>query len=48
MIRFLSYVYWVASLDKGPVKLIKQEKIAQSFLQPVSNESHVIILSLPM
>ena len=31
----------------GPVKLIKQVKIAHSFLQFVSNQFHVIILSLP-
>ena len=35
-------------LAKGPVKLIKQVKIAHSFLQPVFNQLHVIILSLPM
>ena len=33
---------------KGPVKLIKRVKIAHSFLQFVSNQFHVIILSLPM
>ena len=33
---------------KGPVKLIKRMKIAHSFLQPVSNQFQVIILSLPM
>ena len=33
---------------KGPVKLIKQVKIAHSFLQSVSDQFHVIILSLPM
>ena len=33
---------------KGPVKLIKRLKIAHSFLQSVSNQFHVIILSLPM
>ena len=33
---------------KGPVKLIKQVKIAHSFLQSVSNQFHDIILSLPM
>ena len=32
----------------GPVKLTKREKIAHSFLQSVSNQFHVIILSLPM
>ena len=34
--------------SKGPVKLIKRVKIAHSFLQFVSNQFHVIILSLPM
>ena len=33
---------------KGPVKLIKPVNIADSFLQSVSNQFHVIILSLPM
>ena len=33
---------------KGPVKLIKRVKIAHSFLQSVSNQFQVIILSLPM
>ena len=33
---------------KGPVKLIKRVKIAYSFLRSVSNQFHVIILSLPM
>ena len=35
-------------IPKGPVKPIKQVKIAHSFLQSVSNQFHVIILSLPM
>ena len=35
-------------LGKGPVKLIQRVKIAQSFLQSVSNLFHFIILSLPM
>ena len=34
--------------QKGPVKLIKRVKIAHSFLQSVSGQFHVIILSLPM
>ena len=38
----------VSADNKGPVKLIKQVKIAHSFLQSVSNQFHVIILSLPM
>ena len=33
---------------KGPVKLIKRVKIAHSFLQSVSDQFHVSILSLPM
>ena len=33
---------------KGPVKLIKRVKIAHSFLQSVSDQFQVIILSLPM
>ena len=35
-------------MKKGPVELIKRVKIAHSFLQPVSNQFHVIILSLPV
>ena len=35
-------------LAKGPVKPIQGVKIAHSFLQPVSNQFHFIILSLPM
>ena len=31
---------------KEPVKLVKRVKIAHAFLQSVSNEFHVIILSL--
>ena len=38
----------LAAVDKGPVKLIKRVKIADSFLQSVSDQFHVIILSLPM
>ena len=34
--------------QKGPVKLIKWVKIAHSFLQFVSDQFHIIILSLPM
>ena len=33
---------------KGLVKLIKRVKIGHSFLQSVSDQFHVIILSLPM
>ena len=34
--------------DKGPVKLIERVKIAHSFLQSVSNQFHIIILSMPI
>ena len=34
--------------NRGPVRIIKQVKIANSFLQSVSNQFHVIILSLPI
>ena len=34
--------------NKGPVKLIKRVQIAHSFLQSVSNQFHVIILSFAM
>ena len=42
------YCFIIKIFDKGPVKLIKRVKIAHSFLQYVSNQFHVIILSLPM
>ena len=35
-------------LLKGLLKLIKRVKIAHSVLQSVSNQFHVIILTLPM
>ena len=35
-------------IHKGPVKLIKRVKIAHSFLQSVSDQFQVNILSLPM
>ena len=41
-------VFFIKTPDKGLVKLIKPVKIDHSFLQSVSNEFHVIILSLPM
>ena len=34
--------------EKGPVKLIERVTIAHSFLHSVSNQFHVIVLSLPM
>ena len=43
-----NYCFIIEIFDKGPVKLIKGVKIAHSFLQFVSNQFHVIILSLPM
>ena len=36
------------SESKGPMKLMQWVKIAYSFLQPMSNLFHFIILSLPM
>ena len=36
------------TMYKGPVKLIKRVKIAHSFLQFVSDQFHIIILSLRM
>ena len=39
---------WRKLHDKGPFKLIKRVKIAHSFLQSLSNQFHIIILSLPM
>ena len=33
---------------KGPMKLTQRVKIALSFLQSVSNQFRIIILSLPM
>ena len=42
------YCFIIEIFDKGPVKLIKRVKIAHSFLQSVSDQFHVIILSLPM
>ena len=38
----------IKNAKEGPVKLIKRVKIAHSFLQSVSDQFHVIILSLPM
>ena len=35
-------------LVKGPVKPMQPVKIAHSFLQPVTNQFHVIILSVPV
>ena len=45
-VRYSCDVFEVA-FNKGPVKLIKRVKIPHSFLQFVSNQFHVIILSLP-
>ena len=42
------YCFIIEILDEGPVKLIKLVKIAHSFLQSVSHQFHVIILSLLM
>ena len=40
--------FFITFWQKGPVKLIKWVKIAHSFSQSVSNQFHVISLSLPM
>ena len=49
LVRFPWQLIYVRGFSaKGPVKLIKRVKIAHSFLQSVSNQFHVIILSLPM
>ena len=42
------FAYSYRLFKKGPVKLIKQVKIAYSILQSVSNQFHFIILILPM
>ena len=42
------YCFIMQIFDKGPVKLIKRVKIAHLFLQSVSDQFHVIILSLPI
>ena len=38
----------ISDFDKGTVKLIERVEKAHSFLHSVSNQFHVIILSLPM
>ena len=43
-----SHLVIFSTSGKGPVKLIKRVKIAHSFLQSVSAQFHIIILSLPM
>ena len=43
-----SHLVIFSTSGKEPVKLIKRVKIAHSFLQSVSNQFHVIILSLSM
>ena len=42
------YCFITEIFYNGPVKLIKRVKIAHSFLQSVSDQFQVIILSLPM
>ena len=39
---------FLVGILKGPVKLSKRVKIAHSFSQSVSDQFHIIILSLPM
>ena len=46
-IFMFSYKEKQIDILKGPVKLIKRVKIAHSVLQSVSNQFHVISLSLP-
>ena len=52
VISIISYFLYILGLSynsyKGLVKLIKWVEITHSFLQSVSNQFHVIILSLPM
>ena len=43
-----SHLVIFSTAGKGPVKLTKRVKIAHPFLKSVSNQFHVIILSLPM
>ena len=42
------YCFIIEIFDKEPVKLIKWVKIAHSFSHSLSDQFHVIILSLPM
>ena len=42
------HCFIIEIFDKGPVKLMQKVEIAHSFLQSVSNQFHVIILSLPV
>ena len=42
------YCFIIEIFDKGPVKLMQRVKIARLFLQSMSNQFHVIILSLPI
>ena len=42
------HCFIIEIFDKGPLKLIKLVKIAHSFLQSVSNQFLIIILSLPI
>ena len=43
-----SHLVIFSTSGKGPVKLIKRVKMAHSFLQSVSNQFLVIILSFPI
>ena len=43
-----SHLVIFSTSGKGPIKLIKRVKIAHSFVQYVSNQFHIIILSLFM
>ena len=46
--KLIMTVLTLRDVSKGPVKLIKRVKIAYSFLQSVSDQFHVMTLSLPM
>ena len=42
------YCFIIEIFDKGPVKLMQRVKVARLFLQSMSNQFCVIILSLPI
>ena len=48
LVSNICHIGFIMYIRKRPVKLIQRVKIAHSFLQPVSNLFHFIVLSLPM
>ena len=46
--EFVSKSSIILGNKKGPVKLMTRVKMAYSFLQSVSDQFHIIILSLPI